>query len=80
MNTIAVIAVGFAAATFPPLVGTWNGVREGQGELRRWTTGGYVSLAAGYDPYEYEFEVYRRPKARKSWSLRLEVARHPDGR
>ncbi|MGN6137030.1 MAG: hypothetical protein ACTHOU_21310 [Aureliella sp.] len=79
MNTIALIALSVAAATYPPLVGTWNGSRTGQDEYRRWTTGGYLQLAAGYDAYKYQFEVCRRPVAAKTWSLRLDVARHPDG-
>jgi hypothetical protein len=80
MNTIALIALSVAAATYPPLVGSWNGVDISQDEYRRWTTGGYLQLAAGCNQFKYQFEISRKQRATRSWSLRLDVYRHPDGK
>lgn len=75
MGTVATIALGLAALTFPPLTGHWDGVRHDNGGVRRWTTGGYLRLQTGYDRREYHFEVSRRQQFRNVWSLRLEVSR-----
>jgi hypothetical protein len=76
MSTIFAIALGISAATYPPLVGTWNGVRENDSEYRRWTTGGYLGMSAGYNEFDYHFEVHRKKRGGRVWTLRLDVSRH----